>query len=96
MVDKIGIIVSGGYGTGWSTWGEPELALDQKLANLIETEPYEKWEQYCKETYPEEYLGGLEDCSVTWVEKGTRFRIEEYDGSESLILEHTQSWQIAE
>lgn len=96
MAEKIGIIVSYGFGAGWSTWGTPAMALDQKLVKLIETEPYEKWEQYCEEQYPDEYLGGLGDCCVTWVDKGTRFRIEEYDGAESLVLEDNQTWQIAE
>lgn len=43
---QIGIIVSGGFGAGWSTWGEPEMALDQELARAIEDKlPHEQIEQ---------------------------------------------------
>lgn len=93
--EMIGVIVSSGFGAGWSTWNEPELALDQELVNLIENNPYSDWLAYCEDKYPEAYLGGLEDCSVEWLPKGTRFRIDEYDGSESLHVESDSSWQIA-
>jgi hypothetical protein len=45
--------------------------------------------------YPEVYCGGLEDLVITWVPVGERFRIEEYDGSESLVLESNQRWMTA-
>lgn len=35
--------------------------------------------------FPEEYLGGLDDIKLVFMEPGTRFRIDEYDGSESII-----------
>lgn len=95
-MSKIGIIYSPGFGAGWSTWGQPEQALDQTLANLIASEaPYTDWEKYCEEKYPEEYLGGLSDCVVEWVEEGTLFKIDEYDGSESVMFKEDDNWQIA-
>jgi hypothetical protein len=30
------------------------------------------------------YMGGAEDVRVEWLEPGTRFMIDEYDGSESI------------
>ena len=97
MKNEIGIVYSPGYGAGWSTWGRPEMALDQTLANMIEDgKPYSEIEAYCEMTWPDEYLGGLEDCVVEWVEKGTQFVIEEYDGSESVVFNHGNYWMTAE
>lgn len=95
-MSKIGIIYSPCFGAGWSTWGQREQALDQTLANLIESgAPYADWVTHCEEKWPEEYLGGLDDCVVEWVEEGTLFKIDEYDGSESIMFKEDDSWQIA-
>jgi hypothetical protein len=92
----IGVIVSGGYGAGWSTWGCPEMALDQELAQAIHNElPYEEIEQIAKRNWPNEYMGGLHQCHVEWLDEGTLFRIEEYDGSESLHFPDHYQWQVA-
>lgn len=96
MGDKIGIIYSPGYGAGWSTWGCAEMATDQELAIAIDNnEPYEKVLEIATRNWPEQYMGGLEDCQVEWVEEGTQFRIEEYDGSESLEFNHETYWNFA-
>lgn len=91
---KVGIIYSPGFGAGWSTWGVPEMALDQELANAIDSGCTDKLIGEIAETnWPDEYHGGLEDCVVEWVEPGTSFRIDEYDGNESLVLDN--DWQKA-
>lgn len=38
------------------------------------------------------YLGGFADCELEWVPVGAHFRIDEYDGNESLEIEHEGSW----
>ncbi len=98
MTDKemVGVLVSGGFGAGWSTWGEPEMALDQELVRLFEEGACEnEIKRVAGEKYSEVYQGGLLDCAVHWVEKGTRFRINEYDGNETLEIESDDSWQVA-
>jgi hypothetical protein len=96
MIDNIGIIYSPGYGAGWSTWGDAGQALDQELAIAIDnSEPYENVEAIAKRNWPNAYLGGLADCQVEWVEKGTQFIVEEYDGSESLTFQNSDYWQSA-
>ena len=96
MEEQIGIIYSPNYGAGWSPWNGEELALDQTLAHMLNRNASKNdIESYCKTMYPDAYLGGLEDCIVEWVNKGTLFRIEEYDGSESLILDGQDTWQVA-
>lgn len=95
MKSKIGIIYSPGFGVGWSTWGDPEQALDQELAHAIENLPYEEWEKIAEKNWPGAYQGGLGDCQVEWVEKGTAFSVNEYDGSESIEFADRKSWSIA-
>lgn len=38
------------------------------------------------------YMGGFPDCDLEWVPVGARFRINEYDGAESLEIENEGSW----
>lgn len=38
------------------------------------------------------YMGGFADCVLEWVPVGARFRINEYDGAESLEIENEMSW----
>lgn len=87
MRDKIGIIYSPGFGAGWSTWGDRNSALDQELAKAIEAKkPKDEIEAIAERNWPNQYQGGLSDAVVRWVCAGTAFRVDEYDGSESLTF----------
>lgn len=93
---KVGVLVSRGYGAGWSTWGRPEMALDQEIVEAIEAElPYERIEEISKRNWPDAYLGGLYQCKVVWLDEGTAFRIDEYDGAESIHFPDDYRWQVA-
>lgn len=93
---KVAILVSHGFGAGWSTWGSPEkfLAMDSGLVALAERHaPVAEVDAYLKSKLGDEhgiYMGGW--CpAVEWLPVGTQFYIlyiHEYDGSESL---HTSS-----
>ena len=100
----VAVLVSHGYGAGWSTWESDERMLfDPVLAEMLEdgraVEGDAAWlkkiEKVVEERYPNAYLGGLDGLTVHWVPQGTRFRIEEYDGSESLVLESEYYWSVA-
>lgn len=94
-MNKIGIIYSPGYGAGWSTWGCEKMALDQELAKAIEKGDWEEIQKVAKKNWPNEYMGGLEDCVVEWVDCGTEFIIKEYDGNESITLHNGPLWRVA-
>lgn len=94
---KVGVLVSPGYGTGWSTWeGGPGnalagyMAMDQELIYAKETKKTAaEVEAMLKERVGAEqcpYVHGWEDTVIAWVPVGTRFIIQEYDGSESLYI----------
>ena len=93
---QVAVLVSPGYGAGWYTWhGNEQLLFDPSIAQWLETNELDKIKAYLQLRYPDEYTGGLEDLVVEWVPVGARFRIEEYDGAESLVLESTQRWITA-
>ena len=96
---KVAGLISRGFGAGWSTWDQeyPELLVDPFIVNLLLEDPNEmdKIKAYMDLKYPDAYTGGLEDLVVQWVPQGERFRIHEYDGSESLVLESEEKWVIA-
>ena len=87
---KVAVIVSPGFGAGWSTWGNPatsqERAFDRGLGELIEAGKKTEAKEYATQKWPEERWGGLYQCRVEWLAVGTKFTIHEYDGSESLRL----------
>lgn len=82
----VAILYSPGYGAGWSTWGDKELAYDKDLVGAYMQGGVDKLAEVTLKKYPGTYLGGISDIEVEWVAQGTRFRINEYDGSESVEL----------
>lgn len=97
---KVAVLVSPGFGAGWYTWNEshPELIFDPVVVDMVLNEvEYYEIQSYIDEKYGEDevYTGGASDLIVVWVPVGARFRIEEYDGSESLKLESKEQWLTA-
>lgn len=87
---KVAVIVSYGCGAGWSTWGSThneKMLFDPVIVQmLLEDKPIDEIEDYAKATYPGEYVKGLRSAVVEWVPVGSRFKIDEYDGDESLTI----------
>ena len=88
---KVAVLVSGGYGAGWSTWANDHsdfLAFDAGLVDMAERKAtIPEVEAYLKSQLGDDYyvyMGGWGDVEVEWLEEGTPFYIHEYDGSESL------------
>ena len=98
---KVGVLISPGFGAGWSTWNEEGirevLAMDKNLVQLVLEGKLEEVEKVVKGMFPEEdiYCGGVEDLTVWWVEKGEQFEIEEYDGSEEIHIIGGRSYMTA-
>ena len=79
----VAVIVSYGYGAGFSTWTDIN-PMDKRYAELILNKKFDEAIDLAETEG--QYAGGIGDCGIEWVEKGTRFRISEYDGSESLVF----------
>jgi hypothetical protein len=95
--EKVAVLYSPNFGSGWYTWNQefPELIFNPAIVKLVADEKFDELETYMELKYPAVYCGGLEDLVVTWVPVGEKFRIDEYDGSESLVLESKERWMTA-
>ena len=95
---RVAVLVSPGFGAGWSTWNRdvPELLFDPAVVQMVGdgTRP-ETIELYCEEKYPNHYFSGASDLTVVWVPIGTEFMIDEYDGAESIIFKDQEKWITA-
>jgi hypothetical protein len=95
---KVAVLVSPGFGAGWSTWNPivPELLFDPTIVEMVEDGTNsDTIVQYCEAKYPDTYCGGAGDLTVEWLPVGTAFRIHEYDGAESVEIRDAINWSIA-
>lgn len=93
----VAVLFSPGFGAGWYSWnqGRTELLFDPAMVELVEAEQWEELQAYVTLKYPDIYTGGLRDLQITWVPQGLGFRIEEYDGSETVEIQDQVVWIIA-
>lgn len=106
---KVAVLYSPGYGAGWSTWSlshTDKLIFDKNVVALVEDRDLGKItneqlvdlvESYCEKQYgPNEvYCGGVDDLVIEWIPVGTQFKINEYDGSESIEYKENDYWVTA-
>ena len=99
---KVAVLVSRGYGAGWSTWVADEYRdiylFHPTLIQMVEEERHreitEEWME--KELGLEDvYTGGTDGLEIEWVPVGTKFVIHEYDGHESLRTIDDFHWNVA-
>ena len=99
---QVAVLYSPGYGAGWSTWNQEygnELVFDPGIVDLVLArkagELPEELEAYITLKNPVAYLGGVRNLEVKWIPVCTKFRIDEYDGNESVVLWDEEDWLIA-
>ena len=87
--NKVAVLYSPGFGAGWYTWNNqyPEILFDPFIVQMVEdTTRSETIMLYCEEKYPKGYYSGADDLQIAWIEVNREFRIDEYDGAESIIF----------
>ena len=95
---KVAVIYSPGYGAGWYSWNTkyPECLFDPNIVAMVEAGQHDQIEAYCQTAYGTElYPGGAEQLKIEWILVGTKFRIDEYDGYESIEYEQDPDWLVA-
>lgn len=95
---KIAVLYSPGFGAGWSTWNSEHreaLCMDARLVDLVLAGKKEEVARVAKELFPGIYTGGAHDLTVTWLDKGAAFEIDEYDGSESVYVIGDHNYMVA-
>ena len=84
----VAVLISAGFGAGWSTWAHEHeregLLFDSRLVDYVLSTGVEGLAEYAESLGYTSYTGGAEDVRVEWLEPGTRFYVEDYDGSESI------------
>lgn len=88
----VAIIISPGYGAGWQTWNKEhiELLFSPKIVEMIELKKCKEIDQdWIAENLgiTGVYCGGAENLEIIWLPIGTKFRLDEYDGYESITTE---------
>ena len=94
---KVAVLYSPDFGAGWYTWNTdyPEILFDPAMVKLVEKNQYDELATYVELKYPGIYTGGLSNLRVEWIEEGKKFRVIEYDGSESIEVQDDMDWMIA-
>ena len=92
------VLISPGYGAGWSTWEGTGLATDARLIDAFERGvSKEEMKELCVDLgYGDIYMGGFEQLKVVEIPKGSLFQIREYDGSEYIEVFDESEWLRAE
>lgn len=92
----VAVLVSRGFGAGWSTWNTdvkclftPEVVKQVMEGTVTEFS--------LKQVYEPERVcvGGLDGLCVVWLKVGTKFRVTEYDGAEGLETLDGTKWETA-
>ena len=85
---QVAVLYSPGFGAGWYSWNnKKELLFHPKLVEMVENNKQsEITEQWIEENLgiSNAYCGGAGDLQVKWLDEGTAFIINEYDGSGSI------------
>ena len=92
---KAAVLVSPGFGAGFSTWNKPEMAVDFDLVEAFLSGDKTRFAYILSEKYNNFYDGGVEDLEVQWVDEGKKFRIGEYDGTERVEILEDTNWFTA-
>ena len=91
---QFAVLVSRGFGAGWSTWASGDsnfFATDSGLVECFLSK--ESPSSYiASQGFDVPYMGGWDDIEIVWLDSGTRFIIKEYDGSESIQIESGVRW----
>ena len=84
---KVAVLYSPGFGAGWYTWNydTPEILFDPAIVKFVEKEKWAELDTYVTLKYPEIYKGGMTDL----------FKVNEYDGSESIEYKENDHWMVA-
>ena len=87
---QVAVLISAGYGAGWSTCSDissqtEAMLFDSRIVDAVLTGmPEDDIVELCKSLGYDVYFGGVSGLYVEWLDEGTRFTVEEYDGAESI------------
>ena len=84
---EVAVLYSPGYGAGWSTWADSDaeeaMIFDRDIVQAVLDGDNERAGEIAVLKY-DAYVGGARSLKVKFVPEGVLFRIDEYDGNESV------------
>ena len=83
---KVGVIISPGFGSGFSTINDRMMAVDFDLVEAFLKGDMTRFKYIADEKYGDWYDSGDMRFKVEWVPEGSQFMVQEYDGHESLVI----------
>lgn len=96
---EVAVLYSPGYGAGWYSWSRdnPTCLFDPEVVQwVLDGKPEDRAPKVDDGRYGEDfYEGGMRKLEIQWMRPGTRFRIDEYDGYESVVIDGDDEWQVA-
>jgi len=88
---KVAVLFSPKFGAGWYTWNHNiEIVFNPKIVEMVEQGKQGDIDtEWIEENLGIKgiYCGGAEDLQISWLPINTKFLIDEYDGSESIIFD---------
>ena len=97
----VAVLYSPGYGAGWYSWaviedGIEALLFDPEVVAWVEGEKVGPVpDMAAKYGFSYFYDGGADNLVIGWVPVGSKFRINEYDGHETIVLIDDERWITA-
>lgn len=97
---KVAVLYSPSFGSGWYSWSSvsQDILFDPTIVEWVELRdknrrdskaleiPEKAIREYIDNTYPDMYIGSnFIDLKIYWIDKGTVFRVDEYEGKESIV-----------
>lgn len=98
---KVAILYSPGYGTGWSTANRNTHSLLYDPETVVWVESGKRnvcaYMRRMKDRFPFAVISenAIKNLEVAWLPVGTEFRIEEYDGHETIVRRDQVQWEVA-
>lgn len=85
---QVGVIISPEYGSGWSTYNDnnSQLVFDANLIEAVLNQNITEILTIAENILPNGYFSSVNKLEVVFLEPGTIFRIDEYDGFESIVI----------
>lgn len=86
----VAVLVSPGFGAGWSSWDHKDgrdILFDHRLVEAFLEGGSQAVIQLSEELWGEDspYAGGADELQVEWIPQGEMFYLHEYDGNEWIV-----------
>lgn len=98
---KVAVLISPGFGAGWSSWGTPSdfMLFDRRFVECVEAGGHldGRIDSLIKEIFGDEYICtlGAGNLKIEWIDEGSPFYVHEYDGNEWIVTSENDAWHIA-